>query len=275
MKFDWYQASVPGVAPDAIMNVLSLSNYYGDWEQIKPLKNYDSAAAFVVGTETKFKIHFGGQNEEHGPNVVGTGGHAQALADMLRENFPAHRVSRLDSCEDYYHPKAYDYLRKVALKVAGERKVKCMEIVKPLPESDDGRTIYLGSDKSVVSMRIYEKGKQLDCGTDWVRAELQVRPQKQLKSTIAMLDSTAVWGIAKWSQQMGVELGKKNLQRVDAQVYQPSDHERAYRFMFKQYRKVLEHMLDTHGSPEAVGAQIFYDLEHLDELPVKAALRPF
>ncbi|MCE3602026.1 hypothetical protein LXA47_00155, partial [Massilia sp. P8910] len=65
----------------------------------------------------------------------------------------------------------------------------------------------------------------------------------------------------------------KNLQRVDAQVYQQSDHDRAYRFMLKQYRRVLEQMLASHGSPEAVGAQIFYDLAHPDDLPEKVSLK--
>ena len=93
---------------------------------------------------------------------------------------------------------------------------------------------------------------------------------------MAHLDPTEVWGLAKWSHEMGHQLGKQNLKRVDAQVYQPSDHERAYRFMLKQYHRVLEAMLATHGSPEAVGAQIFYDLAHPEgeaENVVKADLR--
>lgn len=256
------------------MNAISKGEYYGDWEQIRPMKNYDAAAAFVVGSETRFKINFGGQNEEHGPNIVGSGACAQVLADVVREHFPAHRVSRLDSCEDYYHDDAYDYLRKLALKIGKEHRVQCREIVKPLKDSDDGRTLYLGSQTSAVSMRIYEKGKQLQTDSQWVRAELQVRPQKEQKAMMAMLDATEVWGLAKWSHQMGVQLGKRDLQRVDAQVYQQSDHERAYRFMLKQYRRVLENMLASHGSPEAVGAQIFYDLAHPEGEAEKTSLRP-
>lgn len=275
MRFDWYQASIPEVPPEVVMEALSASDYYGGWEQTRPLKNYDSAAAFVVGSETLFKINFGGQNAEHGANVVGSGGSAQVLADVLRSRFPAHRVSRVDSCEDYHHADAYDYLRKAALRIASEQRVNCREIVKPLAHSDDGRTLYLGSQTSAVSMRIYEKGKQLGCGTEWVRAELQVRPQKDIKAIVAMLDSTEVWGISKWSHAMALQLGKKGLQRVDAQVYEQSDHDRAYRFMIKQYRKVLEQMLASHGSPEAVGAQIFYDLAHPEGQPEKAVLRPF
>lgn len=273
MRFDWYQASIPNVSPETIMQALSSLDYYGDWEQIRPMKNYDSAAAFVVGDQTRFKINFGGQNDEFGANVVGSGADAQALADVVRERFPSHRVSRLDSCEDYHHPDAYRYLRELALSVGKQHKVQCREIVKPLPDSDDGRTLYLGSQTSAVSMRIYEKGKQLDCGNDWVRAELQVRPQKDQKTLIAYLDSTEVWGLSKWSHSMAVQLGKKNLQRVQAQVYQPSDHDRAYRFMIKQYRKVLEQMLASHGSPEAVGAQIFYDLANPIDPAEKISLK--
>jgi DNA relaxase NicK len=273
MKFDWYQASLPGTPPEVVMAALSSSEFFGQWEQIRPLKNYNEAAAFVRGSDTLYKIHFGGQNTEHGPNVVGSGSSAQQLADVLRAQFP-HRVSRLDSCEDYYHADAYDYLRGVALKIAKDQRVQCREIVKPLPESDDGRTLYLGSQTSAVSMRIYEKGKQLGVHGEWVRAELQVRPQKDVKHFASLMDSTEVWGLSKWSHAMALQLGKKGLQRVDAQVYQQSDHDRAYRFMLKQYRKVLEQMLASHGSPEAVGAQIFYDLAHADELPAKVSLKP-
>jgi hypothetical protein len=243
------------------MNALAASDFYGEWEQTRPLRTYDAAAAFVVGTETRFKINFGGQNAEHGPNVVGSGAAADLLANVVREKFPAHRVSRVDSCEDYFHRDAYDYLRKVALKIAKEQRVQCREIVKPLVDSDDGRTLYLGSQTSPVSMRIYEKGKQLGRESEWVRAELQVRPQKDVKRFASMLNPTEVWGLSKWSHSMALQLGKKDLKRVEMQVYQPSDHDRAYRFMLRQYRRVFEQMLSLHGSPEAVGAQIFYDLE--------------
>lgn len=273
MKFDWYQASIKEASPDVIMATIQKVEKHGDWEETRPLKNYYRAAAFVVGSETRFKINFGGQNEEHGANIIGTGPAAQPLSEILRAKFPVHRVSRLDACEDYHHPRAYAYLRGLALKIAKAQRVKCREIVKPLIESDDGSTLYLGADTSALSMRVYEKGKQLDCGTEWVRVELQVRPQKDQKAIVSMLSSTEVWGLSKWSHAMAVEMGKKNLQRVNAQVWQPSDHDRAYRFMLKQYRAVLESMLATHGSPEALGAQIAYDLEHLDLKPVKASLK--
>lgn len=260
MKFDWYQASIPEVSPQLVMDTLAKSDYYGEWVETRPIKGYDIAAQFVLGDTVKYRINHGGQNLAHGPNVLATGSAAPMLAETIKRNFPTHKVSRVDSCEDYYHEDAYDYLRKKALKVARESKVKVFEIVKPLPESDDGRSLYLGADSSMVSMRIYEKGKQLDAGKEWVRAELQVRPKKSMKLFASALSPLEMWGLARWSHSMAQKMGNSDLLRMESHLYQASDHERAYRFMLKQYRRVLEAMNATHGSWETVGAQIGLDL---------------
>ena len=274
MKFDWYQASLPQADPEVVMSTLAAADYYGEWQETKPSKGYSVGSQFIVGDQVLYRLNHGGQNEEHGPNIAASGAPAQKLADLVREHFPGHRVSRLDSCEDYHHKDVYDYLKKKALKIAKDQKVAVREIVKPLAECDDGRTLYLGSDTSVVSMRIYEKGKQLGVSDDWVRAELQVRPKKKAKSLVALLSPNEVWGLAKWSHALAVQMGLEKLKRVDAHVYQPSDHDRAYAFMLRQYRKVLEQKLAVHGSWETVGAQIGLDLMELDQEPEKASLRP-
>lgn len=274
MKFDWYQASVPEVRPEVVMETLARSEYYGDWVEARPSKGYDVGSHFVVGDQVKYRVNHGGQNSEYGANITASGGDAPKLAEVLRESFPRHRVSRLDSCEDYHHKDAYAYLRKLGLRIAQECNVQVREIVKPLAESDDGRTLYIGSTTSAVSGRIYEKGKQLGVGSEWVRAELQVRPQKDVKDVASLLSAEQVWGLAKWSRQFASELLSTKIQRVDVQIYQPSDDERAYRHMLKQYGKVFARMLATHGSAETVGAQIFHDLQHMDEPHTKTSLRP-
>jgi DNA relaxase NicK len=180
----------------------------------------------------------------------------------------------VDSCEDYHHLDAYDYLREIGLRIAKECKIKVREITKPDPQSDDGRTLYLGSPTSDISARIYEKGKQLGVDSEWVRAELQVRPQKKIKHFAACLDAQELWGLARWSRLMVAELGIANIKRVDAQVYQPSDDQRSYGWLLRQYGNLLKSMHGTHGSWEAVGAQIGYDLEHKEERQQKAVLRP-
>jgi DNA relaxase NicK len=273
MKFDWYQASIPRVEPSVVMAALAASEYYGDWEKMKPLKGYDNASQFVVGNQTVFKIQYGGQNEEYGSNVIGSGGYAQKLADVLRKDFPVHRVSRVDSCEDYHHGDAYDYLREKALSIAEKSKLDVREIVKPLASSDDGRTLYLGSVTSVVQMRVYEKGKQLGCSPDWVRAELQVRPKKDAKSIVSLLSPEDLWGMAKWSLLMASEMGNSNIQRVDANIYQKSDQERAYRFLLKQYGRLLGDLMPVHGSWESLGAQIGYDLGNMEEYEERMATK--
>jgi DNA relaxase NicK len=274
MKFDWYQASVPNVHPEVVMQALQASEYYGEWVESKASKGYDVGVQFVVGDQVKFRMNHGGQNQEYGANVTSSGGDAPKLVQVLREHFPHHRVSRFDSCEDYHHKDAYDYLREMALRIAKEHDVKAREIVKPLADSDDGRTLYLGSPSSAITARIYEKGKQLGVGTEWVRAELQVRPQKHVKDICAHLTPEEVWGLARWSLAIVAELGKTEIQKVDVQIYQPSDDDRAYRWMLKQYGRLLGKMHASHGSWETVGAQIGYDLDHMDQQGQKTSLTP-
>jgi DNA relaxase NicK len=273
MKFDWYQASVPDVDPEVVMAALAKSEYYGDWVQSRASKGYDAGFQFIVGDQVKYRLSHGGQNAEYGANVTASGGDAPKLAEVLRASF-RHRISRLDSCEDYHHADAYEYLRGVGLRIAKECNVAVREITKPLVESDDGCTLYLGSPSSAISGRIYEKGKQLAVGTEWVRVELQVRPQKHVKDVVAMLSPEQVWGLARWTTALAVELGKTSIKRVDVQIYQPSDEERAYRWLLKQYGPLLTSMQGVHGSWEAVGAQIGYDLAHKDEARQKAVLSP-
>jgi hypothetical protein len=272
MRFDWYQASVPETAPEVVMEALARSEYYGDWVQSRPGKGYDTGFQFVVGDQVKYRLSHGGQNEQYGANVTASGGDAPMLAEVLRGAFPNHRVSRLDSCEDYHHSDAYEYLRGIGLRIAKECNVAVREITKPLVESDDGCTLYLGSPSSAISGRIYEKGKQLAVGTEWVRVELQVRPQKHVKDVAAMLSPEQVWGLAKWPTALAHELGKTSIQRVDVQIYQPSDEERAYRWLLKQYGPLLSSLKAVHGSWEALGAQIGYDIEHKGEERKKAVL---
>jgi DNA relaxase NicK len=274
MKCDWYQASVPNVPPEVVMGALQASEYYGEWVESKPSKGYDIGAQFVVGDHVKFRLNHGGQNKDFGANVTGSGSDAPKLLQVLREHFPMHRVSRFDSCEDFHNGEAYDHLRTIALKIATEHDVKAREIIKPLPGSDDGRTLYLGSPTSAITARIYEKGKQLGVGTEWVRAELQVRPQKLVKDACARLSAEDVWGLARWSLAMAAELGKTEIQRVDVQIYQPADDDRAYHWMLKQYGKLLGRMKDAHGSWETLGAQIGYDLEHMGQEEQKTTLKP-
>lgn len=274
MKFDWYQASIPEVDPGLILDVLDKSDYYGQWEEQQPLKGYSFGAQFVIGDQVRFTLNHGGTNAEYGANVMATGGNAPILAEILRDKFSVHKISRVDVCEDYYHKDVYKYLRKKALKVAREGRVQVREIVKPLPESDDGRTLYLGSEKSAISFRLYEKGKQLELALEWIRAELQARPKKGMKDILSHLKPEDIWGVCKWSHALAKQLGNKNLQRVESVIYQPSDHERTRRFMLYQYRKVFERMLGDHGTWEAVGAQIGYDIEHGHEEFEKTFLSP-
>lgn len=274
MKFDWYQASVPDVNPNLIMQAVSESDYYGQWVESKCLKGYDTGAQFVVGDQVKFRINYGGHNAEHGANIAGTGQNAPLLASILRREFAKHRVSRADVAEDFHHPDAYNYLRKQALKIAALHKVKVREITKPIAASDDGCTLYAGAPTSSISTRLYEKGKQLGLNADWVRNECQVRPQKAGKDIAALLEPEQFWALSPWTLAIAHGMGKSDLARVNATIYDQADEDKAYAFCIKQYGRILSNRAKIHGSWETLGAQMGYDIEHAKEKPPRAVLEP-
>lgn len=256
MRFDYYQASVKGVDEGLIMRQLSNVKYYDDWQESKAGKGYRHAAQLVNAGVVSATVQWGGPNEEHGPNVTGSGQNAVMVSEVLRQHFPVHRVSRVDACIDYYHPDAYKYLRKAALKIAEIRKIACREIIKPVESSNDGCTIYLGSPSSVLTSRIYQKGLQLGGDPAWVRLEGQLRPAKNLKDIAAKLSPTDVWGCAKWAIDLRAACGAIGLKRVKAIVTTTSDDARAEKWLRRQYGPLLLKLRARLGSWEAVGAYL-------------------
>ncbi|MDR0848010.1 MAG: replication initiation factor domain-containing protein [Propionibacteriaceae bacterium] len=66
-----------------------------------------------------------------------------------------------------------------------------------------GCTLYVGSRKSAIFLRCYEKGKQLgDPVSDWVRVELQVRPQRDQRLSASRASADELWGFGGWSRTL-------------------------------------------------------------------------
>lgn len=275
MRFDYYQASVKGADYGLIMRELSNVKYFDDWKESKAGKGYRYAAQLQNAGVVCATLQWGGSNEEHGPNVTGSGQNAVMVSDVLRAKFPVHRVSRVDACIDYYHSDAYKYLRKAAIKVALTRKIECREIIKPVEASDDGCTIYLGAPSSIFTSRIYEKGKQLGGDSSWVRLEGQLRPAKNLKDIAARLSPTDVWGCAKWAIDLRTACGAVGLKRVKAIVETSSDHARTERWLIRQYGPHLLRLLYQHGSWEAVGTHLGIRVMESPSLSVAHRLEAF
>lgn len=257
-QFDWYQATVP-VQSGLLLEALADGQPEGITRQDgKGLNNFKHRADFcdTQTGEVVATILHGGHNPH--PNVKSTGANAPVLADWLRGRFPVHRVSRLDVALDYMGDDAFD--RTIAAMSVQGRKHR-LKGNKILPDDpDDGSTYYLGSPSSPLRLRCYEKAKQLfkESGDtvwkgvwSWTRLELQVRPQKQFKETAATMEPDAFWGCSDWAKAVVEDVASLDVERVDMKPTRIHDHERAMRFLVKQYGATMERQIAKLGSPEA------------------------
>jgi hypothetical protein len=211
-------------------------------------------------------VYHGGHNPH--PNVKASGGdaltrHANVLADILRAEFPRHRVSRLDVATDRRGEGLFDQVYSCMHAVwqdqrAKGRKFKDQTVGGSAPE--DGRTYYLGSKTSALQCRAYEKGKERLSATgddywldylDLVRIELQVRPEKDFKSTAATLEPEAFWGCAEWSRQVAQGVLAMSAEPIMLKMPRLPDHERAMRAMTGQYGPTMIRQIEALGSWEA------------------------
>ena len=277
MNFDWYAATVPEVPPMEVLEAVrkGLGGAitegrrrlgYAQCFRVEDARG-DAMAEVLVGSVGKNNLP---------PHAVATGDKAPALAAMLRESFPEHRVSRFDAAEDFDRVGAFADITKVMGVVAEENRVKGLWITPDDP--DEGATYYLGGKSSSVTCRCYQKGLQLrktvhpslqpSISADWARLEVQVRPPKQLgKMLAATLTPEQAWGFASWSQALALAALKLDIPRVDGLCWKPqSDDDRAFDWMCRQYGPLLGRMFNDQGSWECVGSQIGDRLAELTRL---------
>lgn len=146
-----------------------------------------------------------------------------------------------------------------------------------------GKTDYLGSRSSPVFGRIYEKGKQVlsrgdhvewdevpeglgPAGLDgWVRCEIEVKPKHPLaRESLARMSPDEVWGCCAWANELRSEMGHLAAPRFDVgSVWRPSNTERLYRALLRQYGRFLDEQAADLGSWECVGLQLRDELSEL------------
>lgn len=241
---------------------------------------------FSADDECLASVYHGGHNPH--PNVKASGGddtkRADQLAGILRAEFPAHRVTRLDSAidlrGDYYTAErsmygVWRHQRSKGRKLRDNKHGGPSDRVPGVPdelEPDAGHTYELGSGFPH-KVRLYEKGKERYAQTgnpfwldhfDLFRLELQTRPEKAGKSIAATMGPEAVWGCAEWLRQVKHGVLAMDAEPIRLKAPRAPDHERALRAMFAQYGPTLLRHLEMLGSVEA------YTLDHLRRLGVVA-----
>lgn len=203
--FDWYQATIREVTHEMVDERL-----FQGFEKKTIPGRFGYARGFSF-SDNDFATHvdcFSGRNP--GYHLIFTGCEASRFVPTLREYFPIHTVSRFDSAFDLtlprmtYSPLLYNRLRRFAQILTSDR-LTGREIIPS--QITAGRTYYLGSPKSRAMIRIYEKGLQQiclygeDCGIDpnWVRLELQLRPEGPQKAWASQATGLEAWTFSKFT----------------------------------------------------------------------------
>lgn len=261
---DWYQFSTPA-SINIVREVLGPMTVEEPLHDEKPkLKGYGWALK-LGGPGGSILIHYGGRNgDEHGPNVAGTGPLAPQVAELFRAASIPHGVGRADVRLDFLGDFDQCRLRFIErcdkAGMAASDAGSCPESSKQL-----GRTVYGGSRSSFYQPTLYQKGLQLGDGhpTDYLRLEHRFTPTKaHEKAELASLSPTLMVGLRPVSRDLTMAITELAVEPYKLTRY-PKERT-PYFWMLQQYGGVLRTMLDDHGSPAAVGAQLFLDLEELE-----------
>jgi hypothetical protein len=259
-RFDWYEATVP-VTTDALVECLTDRLPFDVIKHGRGRNGYAQRLDLVApGGSLSASVYVPDQDHGHEyPHAVASGDATDAFVQVVRDTFPSHRVSRMDSCWDVDQPGAFDRITKAALQLADLARPRIrVDMQGDWHRGEMGRTLYIGSKSSPVRMRIYEKGIQQMIAepslpehlfsSDLVRIELQVRPQKEAKDLAAVASPETAWGYSAWSKKFADQMRDTNLPTVRANPARLSDDERAYRVMVKQYGRVMWRLIREQGA---------------------------
>lgn len=235
-----------------------------------------------------------GGNRGAYPHAWASGDDTTKFVDVVREVFPLHLVTRFDSCEDFATPGIFGRLQDTLRTVAKEHRLK-FPCIEDTLNPGEGRTQYIGSRKSPHFARLYEKGKQLstmlhgsasaavsciDPSTgeivspdEWTRLELVVRPQDDGKTVAATATPEQAWGFTHWTHELAKAAFEMEADRVWTRQHRISEDDKAFRWMVKQYGKMLSRESERLGGYAQLGIAIHEQLQADGEAARHAAGR--
>lgn len=246
MHFDWYAATLPASVNHCHNSIIN--HFSGSFIPEKPQRPYKQA---VRHKEGGFRVYHGGPNPH--PFFVASGEVAEIGRDFVREFYPIHRVARADVAFDFREEGGFERMVQIIEPIARKSGAAVTFLGDPEPGQKAGRTMYFGSWKSDVQLKVYEKGLERrakgvpDAPEDWIRVELKTQPRKERKSLAATMDEDQLWGLSKWT--------KATLEKLDGTVveYQPdrsmrkSTADRAVAHMLKQYAGPMRAFVQEHS----------------------------
>lgn len=270
LRFDGYTITTKeplGVVQDIMDDFLQNAGANANYRQGRGVHSYDHSATFVEQHTGEVLGHlaFGGSRVGDTVRVEVKGEQTPFFVDTLRASGIEYKCTRVDSCADFNEDGVFDRLLQVCLDAKKHHGIKGSKAGDWDDFPEQGRTLYLGSPKSAMLLRLYEKGKQLGHDTmaarmfhNWVRIEAQLRPQRpEAKIAAASFTPADVWGASVFTRQIAerifIEAVKPFIQPRKA-----SSLDVALNWACKQYGNAFSSELDRLGGDfEAFGLEIF------------------
>lgn len=262
MRFDYYAATIHDRPQDVIERFADRLGAVAV-DEARGLQGYAATAVVRTPYGSPVRILHGGVQQW--PHVVASGQACDDVVPVLRECWPAHQVSRVDSEQDFEGANAWDVLLDACLEEAAASRLKLDQRGDWLTSgAESGRTLYVGAPTSEVRARLYEKGKQLRIGRpDLVRLETQDRPVKEQRWTAATLSPEEVWGLAKWTRRLQVRVTGLEVPRVALETVRIEGWQKAVAHAARQYARHFELLRRSVGSWEAAGEYLGQLVEEL------------
>lgn len=247
MHFDYYAATIPSSVSHCHQSILN--HFSGSFIPEKPQRPFTQA---VRHKEGGFRVYHGGVNPH--PFFVASGDVAEDGKDFVRKVYPLHRVARADVAFDFCELGGFDRMVKIIDPIARNARAAVTFLGDPSPGQTAGRTMYFGSWKSDVQVKVYEKGLEqrgkgvADAPDDWIRVELKTKPRKDRKARAATMDEDQLWGLSKWTRTALEKLDGTVVEYHPDRSMRKSTVERAIDHMCVQYGSSMRTFADEHSA---------------------------
>ena len=255
VRFDGYTATTRDAKPEQLIPLFDPIASGLTLKQGRGFHQFGERIALCDESGEVGYVQWGGKQGDRAMIEV-KGERTPKVVERLRSLCP-HRVTRVDSCADFDAPDAWKRLLRAVL--ATKRKHRLYgERRGDWDQPEKGRTMYLGATTSTTRLRLYEKGKQPEYAhlgrTEWVRAEVQVRPAKDAKATYAALTPLDCWGASTWSRELAGQILAEHVDpHAAGTVYRRTDLETRLAWVCKQAGPTLLELHAELGSWECVG----------------------
>jgi hypothetical protein len=279
--FDWYQCGL-SVEPEALVSAAKEwfhdeSNMGVQVRNHPPQRPYKSCVELYTthpSHEISFcTIHYGGVNDKCMFRCTSDRSTRGSL--FVRSVFPYHSCSRVDVAMDFIEgPDLFLTLAEWLTDYAKNSNPKMkVEHLGDWSTGGTGRTLNIGSRKSAVYIRLYEKGHhQISLGNsgadpDWLRFEAEIKPEKLLgKMSLSKLSAQECFGSSRLLRDFVLMISGDKIQPVTVgKVRKMTDHDRSFGHLCHQYSKTLLAHLELNPDPEQFLRGILEEIEKQDQ----------